>query len=165
MPPRTLLVFVFLLALAPDPANADIYSWIDAKGVIHYSTTPPKKTAKKKRVKVHKGQPQSGFVYMPGPNSVTLEPSRTPASAAAAPTAAFPFVELFATGTCGYCAQARSFLQANKVPFTELDVENNEAAYTRWRGYGGRGVPLALIGGSPVSGFSSELYRQKLGLP
>ena len=78
---------------------------------------------------------------------------------------AAPSVDLYTTASCPYCEEARSFMRANGVSFREYDVENDGAAYERYRSQGGRGVPFAIIGGAAVSGYSSERYRQLLGLP
>ena len=54
----------FLLAgallVAPGPARADIYSWTDADGVVHYTNIKPKGAAKRKWRKVMDEEPARG---------------------------------------------------------------------------------------------------------
>jgi FAD/FMN-containing dehydrogenase len=42
MPPR---FHALVLALATLPAQAEVYKWVDAKGMVHYSNTPPPQVA------------------------------------------------------------------------------------------------------------------------
>src|SRR5262245_59234684 len=57
---RARLGWVLLLALAAVPAQADIYSYTDADGVVHYTNIPPKGKAKKLYKKIMDEQPEKG---------------------------------------------------------------------------------------------------------
>ncbi len=72
-------------------------------------------------------------------------------------------VELFTTSWCGYCAMARKFLRDRKIEFIEYDIEKDEAAaLRRQRLYGRGGVPLAVINGTAILGFSPDAYDEAL---
>ncbi len=80
--------------------------------------------------------------------------------AAAAPQAR-PKVALFSTAWCPSCRAARAHLQARKVAFVELDVEKDaeaaqqyQAAQQAFRLRPGV-VPLILVAGKPLQGFSA----------
>lgn len=82
-------------------------------------------------------------------------------------------VVLFSTEGCGYCAKARRFLSDNRVPFTELDVEENPAAPAKLSALGQKaglgprdlqGVPILFIDGQPVLGWDQRRVSQLLGI-
>ncbi len=74
-------------------------------------------------------------------------------------------VELFTTSWCPYCRKAEAFLQANGIPFVSYDIEKDSQAAARKRQLDRRkGVPLALINGQVLYGFSERLYRTALEL-
>jgi glutaredoxin len=75
--------------------------------------------------------------------------------AAAAPVAE---VLLFSATWCGYCKQAKSYLASKQVAYREIDIDSKQglAAYAQ---AGGRsGVPLLVVNGQRVSGFSAAAY-------
>jgi len=57
---RARLGWVLLLALLAPPAHADIYSYTDADGVVHYTNIPPKGKAKRLYKKIMDEQPEKG---------------------------------------------------------------------------------------------------------
>jgi glutaredoxin len=74
-------------------------------------------------------------------------------------------VELYITDWCPYCAQAMKFLKANGIPYVAYDIEKDRAAADRKRKLSARsGVPLAVINGKKIFGFSEEAYSRALGL-
>lgn len=74
-----------------------------------------------------------------------------------------PTVELYITSWCGYCRQAREFLRARGIPFVEYDIEQDANAARRKQDLkGGSGVPVAVINGQVVVGFSHSVYENAL---
>lgn len=99
------------------------------------------------------------------PKKKVKRPPRKKAKAAAAvaadPPRERPKVALFSTSWCPSCRAARAHLQARKVAFVELDVEKDaeaarqyQAAQTAFRLRPGV-VPLILVAGKPLQGFSA----------
>jgi len=74
-------------------------------------------------------------------------------------------VELYTTSWCPYCRKAEAFLTANGIPFVSYDIEKDKAAALRKKQLDKRkGVPLAVINGQTIYGFSERLYRTALDL-
>ncbi|OOZ37040.1 glutaredoxin family protein [Solemya velesiana gill symbiont] len=73
-----------------------------------------------------------------------------------------PRVTLYSTRQCGYCRQAKAFLQKKKVPFAEYDVERNRRAFNEFHRAGGRGVPLIVIGNRSFNGFQPKQLEKAL---
>lgn len=71
-------------------------------------------------------------------------------------------VVMFAAEWCGYCDQARAYLERNQVNFLEIDIDSSTQANQQWRDAGGRGVPLTFIGEQRMAGFSAQAYGQAL---
>lgn len=151
-------------------AEAEIYKWVDEGGVLHFQDTPPDGVG-------------SGEVEV-----IEVEERSAPAvdeSAAAEPVAAQvrqeplppdpepravrkkgPGVVLYTTSWCTYCAKARAYLRSRGIPFVDYDVEKDkEAARRRKRLYRKQGVPLAVINGRKILGFSAQAYDRALTLP
>jgi hypothetical protein len=86
------LLFVALLAAAAMAGATDLYQWKDAKGVTHYTDSPPPK-----------GQFQSRSVVVPE-GTPAPAPAATPAAAAPKPTTA--------SANCSLAKSNRERLQA-----------------------------------------------------
>jgi glutaredoxin len=82
-------------------------------------------------------------------------------------------VVMFSTQGCGYCAKARKYLTENRVPFTELDLEEDPAAPGRLSALGQKaglgerdlqGVPIFFVDGTPILGWDPRRMASLLGL-
>lgn len=71
-------------------------------------------------------------------------------------------VILYTTSTCTYCKRARSFLEQQKVPFTEYQLDHDRAAQQDFMSKGGRGVPLIFVGEDRMDGWSEGHLRELL---
>ena len=77
--------------------------------------------------------------------------------------AVVPQVELYVTSWCPYCKQAENFFRTQGIPFTAYDIEKDSSAAQRKEQLdGSKGVPLAIINGQIIRGFSAEAYREAL---
>jgi len=77
--------------------------------------------------------------------------------------AAGPTVELFVTSWCPYCVKAKAYFDAKGIAYTTHDIEKDQAAAARFQKYGQSGVPLVLINGKPIAGYSVAAYEKALG--
>lgn len=101
-----------------------------------------------------------------------LPPMATASSSASVPAVALqdalaqgrtPGLVMYATPTCPYCEQARRYLAANDVPYTEKNVNRSAAAAEEMRRWGGRGVPTFVIDNETVlTGWSAQGLEQAL---
>lgn len=78
-----------------------------------------------------------------------IAPARQKHATGALP-ASMPYIVMYATATCPYCAKARAYMAARGIPYEERDADGSN----EFRQYGGRGVPLFVIGTEVVQGFS-----------
>ncbi|MGI6466994.1 MAG: glutaredoxin family protein [Sphaerochaetaceae bacterium] len=72
-------------------------------------------------------------------------------------------VTLYTTPTCGFCRMAKSYLQENKIPFTEHNVASNSAkAQEMVRKSGQMGVPVLDVNGKIIVGFDRAAIERAL---
>lgn len=138
-----------LLMLTVNFAQAQqIYRWVDANGRVQYSEKPP-------------AGAQSSTVQ-PRVSSVGGNASAAKGGGAAQPATAKAAVKMYATDWCGYCKQARQFFARNGIAYTELDIEKSQAAMAEYKGLGGRGVPVILVGSERMNGYGEQRLMQML---
>lgn len=87
-----------------------------------------------------------------------------PAGAAtAAKPKALPPVSLYTNSECGaLCAEARSYLQALRVPFTEVSVEDPADVAKLQNLTGQQKVPVLIVGKAVQRGYDTGLYARLL---
>jgi glutaredoxin len=79
------------------------------------------------------------------------------------PDAAAHKVELYVTSWCPYCKQAENFFRSQGIPFTAYDIEKDSSAARRKEQLdSSKGVPLAIINGQLIRGYSESAYREAL---
>jgi len=65
---------------------------------------------------------------------------------------------LYSAAWCGYCKKAKAYLAAKQVPYREFDIDTKEGLLSFARAGGKGGVPLLVVDGKSVSGFSAASY-------
>jgi glutaredoxin len=157
---------VIFLAL---PARADMYSWIDADGVKHFSNeAPPNGQDAQRRVEVqhsadhYRQQDQQ----RQSRQDRILEESRSDAESSqkkAIPGTPGKIV-MYATPNCKYCAKARVFFAKHGIAYTEYDITSDENARARFKALKGTGVPLIFVGERRIPGYRESVLKQLLSI-
>jgi glutaredoxin 3 len=73
-------------------------------------------------------------------------------------------VKVYTTNYCGYCHAAKALLGSLGVPFTEVDVTNDQGTRAQlvvWTGQ--RTVPQIFIGGRAIGGYSDMQALHRAG--
>lgn len=171
-----LVIALALLAAAlhPGPALAQVYTWVDKDGTVHFGEEPPADGQRARTIELPEEEPASAQAPEPNGGNHRAEPATTdtpPAKAARAdPTAArpkpAPTVDLYTTSWCPWCKKAREYFRSRGIAFTEHDIEIEAGALERKYGLDGdKRVPTAIIGGNVVRGYSPARYRAALDQP
>lgn len=72
-------------------------------------------------------------------------------------------VTVYSTPTCSWCNTLKSWLRKNSIPYSEIDVSQNEkAAQDLVRRSGQQGVPQTDINGQIVVGFNQQKLKELL---
>jgi glutaredoxin len=67
-------------------------------------------------------------------------------------------VVLYTTRSCGYCKQAKAYLEGKGIKYQEIDVETKSGNAQYAQAGGGKGVPMIVVAGKNVNGFSPAAY-------
>jgi glutaredoxin len=72
-------------------------------------------------------------------------------------------IEMYATQWCGSCRNAREYLAYNEIPYTEYDIDNDQAAKKRLTAINPRtSIPTFQIDDIVQVGFSPENFEHRL---
>lgn len=86
-------------------------------------------------------------------------------SVTTSPTAAYPKIVLYTTSWCPHCKEAKEYLTSRKIPFTNLDVEEDVSAWEDFsEKYQAKSVPLIIIGNDQaiLKGFDRKTFEKAL---
>ncbi|MBI2004955.1 NrdH-redoxin [Patescibacteria group bacterium] len=73
-------------------------------------------------------------------------------------------ITLYSAPDCEYCALAREYFVAQKLPFTEYDVSANREKWTEMIECSGQiGVPVIVVGTDVLIGFDRRRIEKTLG--
>lgn len=77
-----------------------------------------------------------------------------------------PQVIMYCRSWCGDCRRARAWLQEQGIPFTEIDVEEDEEAHSKAAGHndGHLHTPTFEVGDGVCVDFRPEKLKQLLGI-
>ena len=158
----TLIVFLLTLGVS----SAEIYSWEDENGVVHFSDTPPghiTEWEEKGEATGNESQQDDQtqkYEYNPELISEILDELEDGSEDESEPG---PRVELYVTSWCTYCHKAKAFFRSKGIEFTEYNIEKDEAAAQRMLSLtNSRAVPFVIINGQTIQGYSIAAYEHAL---
>ena len=74
-------------------------------------------------------------------------------------------VKVYSTSTCYFCVKLKEFLHQHKIPFENIDVnEDRKAAAEMIKKSGQTGVPVLDINGEIIIGFDQPKIKKALKL-
>ena len=158
--------FLLSVLFSALPARADIYKWVDEKGVAHYSDQAP--ADKQGRLQVQAAPSAPPSKWQPPPEQKQAAPNARQAAPEIVPPkektpVKKPQVDLYITSWCKYCKLAMAYLNSRGVAFTAYNIEKDSQAAKRRAALDKRqGVPLAVINGQIILGFSEASYDRAL---
>ena len=138
----TLLV---LLALSTG-ASAQMFKWVDEKGVTHFSDQPPPPNAKKAEIKAG-GASYTSDVALPYELAQAVKN--------------FP-VTIYTMSNCSHCDQGRTLLQQRGIPYTEKTINTNEDQAQLSAAGGNGSLPFFVVGNNKINGFEATLWNNAL---
>jgi glutaredoxin len=158
---KKIITFVFILSALTiylcATAVAEIYKWVDDKGEMHISDSPPPAAKSPGDMKVYNDSPENSLDTAPPPVRKKEETRPTFERKRKAD------VVLYTTSWCPYCRKARDYLRSRGIDFVEYDIEKDKEAAIRKKQLDNRGgVPFAIINGRSISGFSASAYERAL---
>ena len=163
-----------LVLLTVLPAWGDMYTWVDANGVKHFSNDPPpgvQDVVQQAEVKhsadqyhAWEEQRKSNQERILDESQSNVEPTKKAASSSRRSDKQQGDVVIYTTPKCGYCARAKAFFAKYNVAYTEYDITTDKQANARFKKLNGSGVPLIFVGEKRVPGFNEGMLRRLLGI-
>jgi glutaredoxin len=156
--------FGLLALLACSVHAATVYKTVGADGKVVYTDQPPADPTAAKALRIKDEAttplPESVSKYQEQLTKSMQNRLREPAPKRS------DAVVLFSASWCGYCRQAKRFLQGRQIAFQEqdIDTESGMRAFIK-AGGGGGGVPLLVAAGRATRGFSEATYAQVFAKP
>ena len=151
---------LLLLLLTSAAGAGSIYKWVDDQGVTHYSDQGPEADRVEGVVETRQGA--AGSPLSPPLTTETAQPSETQQPPAARERKDVT-VEIDTTSWCRYCRDAKNYFRSRGIVFQEYDIEKDRKAARRHKRYNPRGgVPVTVINGRPIVGFSPAAFSQAL---
>jgi glutaredoxin len=96
--------------------------------------------------------------------SSIIEPRSYPDYVAATVAESSPDVDIYITSWCPYCKQAMAYLDAQGIAYNKYDIEDDAEAAAKKKELAPNnpGVPLTVINGQIISGYSENKFEQAL---
>ena len=142
-----------LLAIAAASAQT-VYKSVGADGKVVYSDRAPTTGRLEKTMKF-----ELASSALPASAASYMEQFRKTHPPGAEPAAAGKGVTLYSAVWCGYCKQAKAWLGGHGVAYTNVDIDapGGTAALAQASG-GGTGIPVLVVDGQKLNGFSADAY-------
>ena len=149
---------LFVIGFVVTALHAEtLYKVVGADGKITYTDQPPadrkSTTALRFADAPSTPLPESVLKYQ-----AALQKSMQGRLAEAKKIDAIGSVTLFSATWCGYCTQAKAYMQAKSIGYREVDIDTPDGGRAYFEAGGQRGVPLLLADGKRISGFSGGAY-------
>jgi glutaredoxin len=73
-------------------------------------------------------------------------------------------VVMFSETNCVVCARARAFFDERGIDYVEYDIDESEGNRRVWASFNTKGVPLLLVDGQVMRGFSPAAFETRFKL-
>lgn len=127
------------------PASAQMYKWKDAKGITHFTETPPPAEVKDVETKAYA--------------TSAPQPELTGDVGQAART--FP-VTLYTSASCGGCDLGRTLLRTHGIPYNEKTVSTAADQAALKTVSSGDQLPFLQVGPNKLTGFEQARWEASL---
>ena len=149
------IVSMLMMVTGYSISTADMYKWVDKDGVTRFQDMPPSNISDPTKVEKIIQSDRVSTSY-DSPATPPADNSGYKQTIKATPKLK---VEIYTTNWCGYCKQAKEYLNSRRISYIEYDVEKDKDALKRKKELSPNGgVPVAVINGKVIRGFSSNTY-------
>ena len=159
----------FSLVLVAATSSAQIYKWVDEKGVVHFSDSPTQSASEagvKEEISSPDPNSENNSPPTTGTQKITLDPDFFKLLDESKPTPVkvdAPTVEVYETSWCGYCKKAKKFFRSRGIKFKAYDIEKDKGAANRMMALTKRrAVPFVVINGHTIHGYNVQAYEAAL---
>lgn len=151
---------LIILAIGALPVKAEIYTWKDADGRIHFSDSKPQEyNADEVEVDID----NNVYSPIPIPETTFTSQEKKEIKKNTMRKAKRGEVIMYSTEWCGYCGRAKDYFRKKGIAYTEYDIEKSDKAKKEHTALGGGGVPVLLVGTKKgtklMRGFSEQRFE------
>jgi glutaredoxin len=159
------ILFLFVMLFLSMGVRADLYQWVDEKGLSHVTTAPPPKKSSQQKVTVSEPVQNPSRAYSSSGRAAGPVGQGNKPLPFLQPSAA-PQVEIYSASWCGFCKKTKAYFRARGVAFTEYDVEANLTAAARAKALNPEGgIPVTIVNGRTILGYSPSQFDSALSTP
>ncbi len=151
---KILKAILILLMFCSTFSFAEIYKWIDEKGVVHYSEKKPEAITVEE-------------IYIKSYNKVSIEKidesliSRSIEQNQRSNRS--KKVIMYSAEWCRVCKKAKKYFKKENIRYISYDIEKSKSAKARYKKLGAKGIPVIFVGKKRMNGFSiagfNRLYK------
>ena len=126
---------MFFVLFFSFPASAGIYRWIDDKGKMHFSDTPPinnNTEEVKVTIKTYTAVEVTPLVESLGRDDKVV---------------------IYTTHWCTICKKAKNYFRDNRIAYVEYDIKKTRTGRNDYKLLQGKGVPIIIVGDKRMNGF------------
>ena len=153
---KSIVLFIFLCAATSVYAET-LYKVIGVDGRVTYTDLPPADRRSTLELKFTDA-PVTSLPESVLKNQAEFAKGMQNQSAQAKKIDVSGPTTLFSASWCGYCTQAKVYLRTKGIAFRELDIDTPAGGCAYFEAGGQRGVPLIMVAGKRLSGFSTGAY-------
>ena len=142
-----LILFITLL-LTSMMVNAEFYKWIDSKGNVHFTDTPPqgeKVEALELKINTYSAVEVTPLIERLGKKDKVV---------------------MYSAIWCGICTKAKRYFKDKNIPYVIYDVEKSRSGKRDFKLLKGKSVPIIIVGDKRMNGFTvarfEKLYQQQM---
>jgi glutaredoxin len=148
------LLLLTLLFTTTSALAQSVYSWKDESGVTHFGDSAQ--------------NPRATIIDIGVINSYDTDSNMDETPEVNTPPAVVkqkqPAIVMYSAAWCGVCKKAKDYFAKNNVRFTEYDVDTNATGKAFYAKRTKKSVPVFLVDGNEMSGFSTSRFNKLLGL-
>ena len=146
---QRIILLLGCLAIMPLGIQAgEMFRWVDSRGIVHYSDTPPPKSEQADTIKISNAAGSD--------DALPFETLRAKQN--------FP-VTLYVGSRCGdLCDQARSLLNKRGIPFSEKVLNTTDDLAALKKLSGNDSIPTLAVGKTYLGGFVASQWHGELDI-
>jgi len=137
---------IFLVLFFSFSASAGIYKWVDDKGKMHFSDTPPINNSTEQvevTIKTYTAVEVTPLVERLGREDKVV---------------------IYTTHWCNICKKAKNYFRDNSIAYVEYDIKKTRTGRNDYKLLQGKGVPIIIVGDKRMNGFRvtrfDALYKE-----
>jgi len=152
MKSASIFQILFSLILLFGSLQAEIYTWLDKKGVRHYSDIFPGRGEDIVDLQVFDTEEPPPPQVQEKTTSAVIDTTVNTSKS----------VVMYIEPDCNECAQARAFFKQNNIQLLEMDITSSKGAASAFTRVGGSKVPLIMIGNTKIEGYNQAAIIKAL---